>query len=1493
MKILTLFIFSTVLVGQTRYLGEDNKCLTVTNATRAARGTNGNTGGMVITCAEPHGFDGKNPEAEVKVPSTMAEGDSLTIGSDTYTYKATPSVAGDIKRWTTADDGGITTGEVESRNVAGLVAAIMGSDSGYIYKASIDQYISVSGMDGTYYHADTPASTTAWAYNRYKLNGNFRYIAKIVSRTPGLGGRLTLSKTGTAIKWFTFYVLLEPSYYTINNGGTMEIQYYVNVSGASGSTTNGWARVGVATGAAPCSGGLNGDQPVSIARVAIVVDDDEFRLPAADSSCFPDDWATTQQANWRIIRYVNDLGGNGFPYFQQSVTDVGGREIREEGAFAVYMPPCTPSSTSIECGDTFVNMDNQKQYMKYHDISNSSPITFSSGVATIPLRSGGTWVSAGAHYQAEGVGTRVGVRGLHKYYETKPVPSVADVGGIARVTTTGAHNCVNGTDQAYIAWATGAYSSGAFPITVISTTVVELTGVAFAGTATGTLTCNPHGRQAHPSLAYFSTTTATGTNFDAFYKTLSLNSTTITLDVSAIGVPDGEYFATCAGSKCAGSAHPTYGYVGITKSGSLYTNIKGFNNDGGNSTDTTTYPNSKRWRHAKQTIPLDTPPNCFVHWIRQDGLTAKISSSGGGNGFHTGTYQRVSAYESGGALSPGYDLGHYYDFVLGNLYDGQPVMVETCAPVGSEGSNTFKELPVNMGQGEYITANDKTQNIPSKETGSGITYESMVGVGYFAFPYSEVMSLDTSYPNPELKYAGATHRILKEEWTVDTNEIYAYVGNRTVTYCDPCYDNNGLGSDAPPTADAAYQFNWSTKPQWPPVQFRVRWSASATPVRTSGWSAASTTGVKCPSAGSPGAGNGDSVPCDMNIIPTAGISSGGGNSYAMVTRATQDDHMRLAVRPIVPLMAASANGENTVVQFYNDLDGNAFQVGDSISLQGAGIRANGNYTIAEVIPRKAWAKFAYDTNGSVLAWTNPGDLDSIVCSGTTCTVDLNVDHGLVSGMKVLVAGTNNITVSGNEGAGNLLIRSPLQFSKTYAVTVTDSNSFTFTLPTPVNATLTNQTTCPGSGTACIPMKIITFPAWRLTGTNTGSWTGSGTVESNENTRGFSEIYFPKFTASSTPSITMVVPSAGVAAACTEGGSTSVPISFTSVGGNLTNWTATDDAAWLSLSPASGTLAATITANIDCAALIAGPYSATVTITSTTLGVTNSPTTANVSLTVSEDSPVPTLTLDSSTATWNYTLGGSTPSTRTVTATCTTPGCEVTRSFSGCSWLTVTPTSGNTPQAFTFSANVAPGDGAPLPTGSYPCVVTFTGTGDVNNSPQDVTATLNVSQPSSNISVSATASDTRALVRMRGVVLAGASPCTVEIYSGETLVASANASGPSSGRSVEVAGLTASTFYTVAVGCGVGVGGSASFTTKAAGSPGVARWSGTPPSGATKMQVQYGSTVSLGSTITIDCAAVDCVADVPRDAGRVLYLRRRWLSAGDAEIQGYGTTRIIY
>src|SRR5207249_10148881 len=142
------------------------------------------------------------------------------------------------------------------------------------------------------------------------------------------------------------------------------------------------------------------------------------------------------------------------------------------------------------------------------------------------------------------------------------------------------------------------------------------------------------------------------------------------------------------------------------------------------------------------------------------------------------------------------------------------------------------------------------------------------------------------------------------------------------------------------------------------------------------------------------------------------------------------------------------------------------------------------------------------------------------------------------------------------------------------------------------------------------------------------------------------------------------------------------LSITNTGGGTLSWTVSDNAAWLSLSPASGTAPSSATASVNTAGLAAGTYNATITVAAT--GATNTPQAVPVTLTVAAASP--TIGLSPTSLSFTGTQGGTNPAAKTVSITNTGGGTLSWTVGDNGAWLSLSPASGTAPGSATASVN---------------------------------------------------------------------------------------------------------------------------------------------------------------------------------------------------------------
>ncbi len=168
--------------------------------------------------------------------------------------------------------------------------------------------------------------------------------------------------------------------------------------------------------------------------------------------------------------------------------------------------------------------------------------------------------------------------------------------------------------------------------------------------------------------------------------------------------------------------------------------------------------------------------------------------------------------------------------------------------------------------------------------------------------------------------------------------------------------------------------------------------------------------------------------------------------------------------------------------------------------------------------------------------------------------------------------------------------------------------------------------------------------------------------------------------------------------------------------------------WITTRQLSATTApATLTLGVSIAGLAAGTYTATFGVTSSASGVTNSPQTVTVTLTISQ---APSMTLSANNPTFTATVGGANPATQNIqitnggngTLTGLAASGTITYSGGASGWLTTRQLSQTTaPATLTLGVSIAG-----LAAGTYTATfgVTSSASG-VTNSPQTVTVTLGI------------------------------------------------------------------------------------------------------------------------------------------------------------------------
>jgi glucose/arabinose dehydrogenase len=177
------------------------------------------------------------------------------------------------------------------------------------------------------------------------------------------------------------------------------------------------------------------------------------------------------------------------------------------------------------------------------------------------------------------------------------------------------------------------------------------------------------------------------------------------------------------------------------------------------------------------------------------------------------------------------------------------------------------------------------------------------------------------------------------------------------------------------------------------------------------------------------------------------------------------------------------------------------------------------------------------------------------------------------------------------------------------------------------------------------------------------------------------------------------------------------LSVSNTGGGTLSFTASDDAAWLSVTPTSGTAPRDLSVAVNTTGLSAGTYNGTVTVTAS--GASGSPKQIPVTLTVSPAPPGPALSVTPSSLAFSGTAGGANPPNQNLSVANTGGGTLSFTASDNAPWLTVSPASGTAPATVAASVNLAG-----LSQGTYNATVTVTATG-ATGSPASIPVTLTV------------------------------------------------------------------------------------------------------------------------------------------------------------------------
>ncbi len=279
-----------------------------------------------------------------------------------------------------------------------------------------------------------------------------------------------------------------------------------------------------------------------------------------------------------------------------------------------------------------------------------------------------------------------------------------------------------------------------------------------------------------------------------------------------------------------------------------------------------------------------------------------------------------------------------------------------------------------------------------------------------------------------------------------------------------------------------------------------------------------------------------------------------------------------------------------------------------------------------------------------------------------------------------------------------------------ALSVTNGGGGTLSFTTSVDRTWLSAS--PGSGSAPATVTVSVNTAGLGAGTHSGNVTITST-----GTQGSPAVIPVTLTLSSQPAIGLVPTTLTFT---TPSGSSPASKTFTvsNTGTGTLTYAISDDAAWLSTSPAGTSLSSGASrqhqAAVDSASLPEGTYQATITVTAA--GASNSPRTIPVTLEVGERPP---LVVSPPAVSFNASPAQPSPSPASLTLSTSGASGAAWTAVANVPWLTISPAQGTGDRTITLTAS-----SVGVPAGTHAGLVTITAP-SLAGSPQSVDVTFTV------------------------------------------------------------------------------------------------------------------------------------------------------------------------
>ncbi|TKB66637.1 MAG: hypothetical protein E8D47_06590 [Nitrospira sp.] len=441
----------------------------------------------------------------------------------------------------------------------------------------------------------------------------------------------------------------------------------------------------------------------------------------------------------------------------------------------------------------------------------------------------------------------------------------------------------------------------------------------------------------------------------------------------------------------------------------------------------------------------------------------------------------------------------------------------------------------------------------------------------------------------------------------------------------------------------------------------------------------------------------------------AGLAAGSYSANVTITETSQNGRIRRTILPVTLSVTGAA-------------------AAPSIQLSMSSLTFSG--TVGSTNPAPKTFSIS-NTGGGTLTWTvndtagwlilsptsgtNSGSVTaSIAASGLatgtySTTVTVSAPGATAKTLAVTLAITQatstsgfsispaSLAYTGTVGGPNQVLGVTLTNTGTSILTVTWFDSINWLI-----ATSGDTVTIAPGGSATISHTASTA------GLTAGTYSGTATISGGGTTKQV-PITMTVTSGSATPAIGLNTTTLGFAGTVGGTNPSAQTIAVSNMGGGTLSWTASDNAAWLTLNPQSGTNSGIVTANVNVTGLAAGTYSAIITVAAPGVPAKSLP----VTLTITAATATATIGFSPTNLTFTGTVGGANPAPKPISISNTGSGTLSWTASDNAAWLALSPVSGTNSGTVTASVNMTG-----LVAGTYNSIVTITASGS-SNSPRQI------------------------------------------------------------------------------------------------------------------------------------------------------------------------------